>query len=104
LEETTGESDVQATDADVEPQDPPKAPAVTDASPSSDISHDATEPPALPKKPVDATPVKDALKGVDETVKKVTAGVERDDGAKDGTGVKNDAGTDAKPAPDSDDK
>jgi hypothetical protein len=104
LEETTGETDVQATDADVEPQDPPKAPAVTDVSPSSDISHDATEPPALPKKPVDATPFKDALKGVDETVKKVTAGVEKDDGAKDGTGVKNDAGTDAKPASDSDDK
>ena len=104
LEETTGETDVQATDADVEPQDPPKAPAVADASPSSDISHDATEPPALPKKPVDATPVKVAPKEVDTTVKKLTAGVEKDDGAKADAGAKNDAGTDAKPASDSDDK
>jgi hypothetical protein len=104
LEETTGEPDVVATGADAEPQDPTKAPAVTGASPANDISHDATEPAALPKKPVDATPVKDAPKEVDRTVKKVTAGVEKDDGAKDGTGVKNDAGTDAKPASDSDDK
>ncbi|HEV7419816.1 MAG TPA: hypothetical protein VGO30_08225 [Mycobacterium sp.] len=102
-EATTGEADVVATGADVEPQDPLKAPAVTDASPSSDISHDATEPAALPKKPVDATPVKVAPKEVDTTVKKVTAGVEKDAGAKDGIGA-NDAGADAKSASASDDK
>jgi hypothetical protein len=103
-DEATGEADVVTTGADAEPQDPLKAPAVTDVSLSSGISHDATEPAAPPKKPVDATSVKVAPKEVDTTVKKVTAGVEKDDGAKDGTGVKNDAGTDAKPASNSDDK
>jgi hypothetical protein len=94
---------VVAGGADAEPQNPSKVPAATGVSPSGDISHDATEPAALPKKPVDATPFKDALKGVDGTVKKVTAGVEKGAGVRD-AGVKNDAGADAKPASDSDDE
>jgi hypothetical protein len=103
VEETTDETDVKATGTDVEPQDLPKVPAVKDLSPSIDVSDDASEPAALPKKPVDATPAKDASK-VDETVKKVTAKVDKDDEAKDGAGVKNDPGADAKPASGSDDK
>lgn len=103
-DEATGETDVVATGADAEPQDPLKAPAVTDVSPSSDISRDVPEPAALSKKAVDATPVKGAPKEVDGTVEKVAAAVEKHDGVKDGTGVNNDAGTDAKPASDSDDK
>jgi hypothetical protein len=99
VEEAT---ELKATGADVEPQDLPKAPAVTDASRSIEISNDAAEP-AVPKKPVDATPTKDASQ-VDETVKKVTAKVNKDDEAKDGGVVKNDPGADAKPAAGSDDK
>lgn len=103
--EATGETAAEATDADVEPQDLPKAPAVTDASPSIDVSHNAAEPAAAPKKPVDATPAEDTPKGADETVKKVTAGVDKDDDSKkDGTGVKDGAGTDAKPASSSGDE
>ena len=94
VEETTGASDVVATGVDAEPQDPPKATAVTDPA----------EPAAVLKKPVDATPVKVAPKEADEPVKKVTAGVEKDDEAKADAGAKNDAGTDAKPASDSDDE
>jgi hypothetical protein len=100
-DEKTGAADVVATGVDAEPKDPPKAPAVTDA----------TDPAAVVKKPVDATPVKVAPKEADGTVKKVTAGVEKDAaGAKDGAGAKadagakKDAGTDAKPASDSDDE
>jgi hypothetical protein len=93
-EETTGATDVVATGVDAEPKDPPKAPAVTDA----------TDPAAVPKKPVDATPVKVAAKEADEPVKKVTAGVDKDDEAKADAGAKKDAGADTKPASDSDDK
>jgi hypothetical protein len=93
-DEKSGATDVVDTDVNAEPKDPPKAPAVTDA----------TEPAAVLKKPVDGTPVKVAPKEADEPVKKVTAGVEKDDEAKADAGAKNDAGTDAKPASDSDDK
>jgi hypothetical protein len=99
-DEKIGATDVVATGVDAEPKDPPKAPAVADA----------TDPAAVLKKPVDATPVKVAPKEDDEPVKKVTAGVEKDHeakagaGAKDGAGAKKDAGTDAKPASDSDDE
>jgi hypothetical protein len=62
-DEATGETDVVATGADAEPQDPLKAPAVTDVSPSSDISRDAPEPAALPKMAVDATLVKGCAEG-----------------------------------------
>jgi len=103
VEQTTDETEVKATGTDVEPQDLPKVPAVKDLSPSIDVSDDAAEPAALPKKLVEATPAKDASK-VDETVKKVTAKVDKDDEAKDGAGVKNDPGADAKPASGSDDK
>jgi hypothetical protein len=90
-------TDVKATGADVEPQDLPKAPAATDTSASVDVSHEAAEPATPPKKPVDATPVKDASK-VDDTATKVTTKVDKDDDAKGSTGVKKDAGADAKPA------
>jgi hypothetical protein len=90
--EKAGATDVVATSVDAEPQDPPKAPAAADA----------TDPAAVLKKRVDATPVKVAPKEADEPVKKVTAGVEKDDEAKADAGAKKDAGTDAKPASDSD--
>jgi hypothetical protein len=80
---------VVATGAEVEPQDTPKAPVATD------VSDDATEPADPPKKPVDTTPAKDEPKAVE----KVTAGAEKDAGAKDE--AKKDAGTDAKKGSDS---
>jgi len=87
-EESTGAVDVIDAAADAEPQDPPEAPT-TDSSSSSEISE-----------PVDATPAKD-----DETVKKETAGVEKDDAVKkDDAAAKDDAGTTAKPASDADDQ
>jgi hypothetical protein len=94
LTDTTGAvAEVVGADAEAETQHQPKAPA------AADVSDNATEPAAPPKKPVDTTPVKDAPKAADETVKKVTAGPEKDPGAKD------DAGTAAaKPASDSGDK
>ena len=84
-EESAGTVNVIEADTDPEPQDPPKAPA------SSDNSLDA--------EPVGATPDKD-----DETVKKETAGPEKDAEVKKDVGEKDDAGTAAKPAPDGDDK
>ncbi len=84
-EESAGTVNVIEADTDPEPQDPPKAPA------SSDNSLDA--------EPVGATPDKD-----DETVKKETAGPEKDAEVKKDAGEKDDAGTAAKPAPDGDDK
>ena len=84
-EESAGTVNVIEADADPEPRDPPKAPA------SSDNSLDA--------EPVGATPDKD-----DETVKKETAGPEKDAEVKRDVGEKDDVGTAAKPAPDGDDK
>jgi hypothetical protein len=91
--ETTGAvAEVLGADAEAETQVPPKAPV------AADVSGDATEPAAPPKNPVDTTPAKDAPKAADETVKKVTAGVDKDAGAKD------DAGSATKAASDSGDK
>jgi hypothetical protein len=91
--ETTGAvAEVLGADAEAETQVPPKPPA------AADVSGDATEPVAPPKNAVDTTPAKDAPKAADETVKKVTAGVDKDAGAKD------DAGSATKAASDSGDK
>ena len=90
-EESTGA--VEVLDADAEPED------VTEDPASSDDSHEETAP-ETPSEPVDATPPKD-----DETVKKETAGVEKDDAVKkDDAGEKDDAGNAAKPASDGDDQ
>ena len=79
-EEPTGATDPVGTGAEADPQDPPQAPADPDAAPPKDDSHDATAPATPPKKPVHAHPIKDALKNIEDTIKKVT-GVEKTGGA-----------------------
>jgi hypothetical protein len=94
-EESTGVVDAVGTGAEADPKDPSQAPADPDAAPPKDDSHDVTAPATPPKKPVHAHPIKDALKNIEDTIKKAT-GVEKSGGAeKNGVekgGVDNGAG------------
>jgi hypothetical protein len=81
-EAATVEADVVGAGAEAESQEPPKAPA------AGDVSEDATEPAAPPKK------------ADDDTVKKATPVAAKDAGAKDDA---KDSGTDPKPSSDSGD-
>jgi hypothetical protein len=78
-EESTGVVDTVGTGAEADPKDSPQAPTDSDAAPPKDDSH-GTAPASPPKKPVHAHPIKDALKNVEDTIKKVT-GVEKSGGA-----------------------
>jgi hypothetical protein len=79
-EDPTPATDPVGTGVEADPQDSPQAPADPDAAPPKDDSDDATAPATPPKKPVHAHPIKDALKNIEETTKKVT-GVEKTGGA-----------------------
>ncbi len=70
-EDPTGVVDPGAG-AEADPQDPPQAPADPDPAPPKDDSHDATAPASPQKKPVHANPIKDAIKNIENTIKKVT--------------------------------
>jgi hypothetical protein len=70
-------TDPVGTGVEAAPQDSPQAPADPDAAPPKD---DATAPATPPKKPVHAHPFKDALKNIEDTIKKDT-GVDKTDGA-----------------------
>ena len=89
-EEPTGVADPVGTGAEADPQDAPQAPADPDAAPPKDDSHDTTAPATPPKKPVRAHPIKDAIKNVEQTIKKAT-GAENSGGATK-SGVDNGAG------------
>ncbi|MGV0744982.1 hypothetical protein [Mycolicibacterium sp. XJ870] len=84
--------------------DEPKPIAESDVSPGLDAETDSVD---APKKPVRATPVKDAVKRVETTVKRLsdraTAGVKKDTKDKD-TENKRDGGADTKPASDAGDE
>jgi hypothetical protein len=92
--EPTGVVDPVGTGAEADPTDSPQAPAGTDAAPPKDDSHDATAPATPPKKPVHAHPIKDAIKNIEDTIKKVT-GVEKTGGAQKSGVEKNGADTGA---------
>lgn len=92
-EQTTGAADGKNLDA----------PPTTGATPASGITHDPTDPVDPPKKPVDTTPVKDVPKDLDQTVTKVTDGVEKSTPQKTDPPAKDDAGSSpAKPASNAD--
>jgi hypothetical protein len=97
----TGVVDPVGAGAEADPQDSPQAPADSDPAPPKDDSHDATAPATPPKKPVRAHPIKDAIKNIEKTIKKVT-GVEKsgaDNGAgaeKNGAAEKASSGADTK--------
>jgi hypothetical protein len=79
-EDPTGVVDPVGAGAEADPQDPPQAPVDPDPAPPKDDSHDTTAPATPPKKPVHAHPIKDAIKNIEDTIKKVT-GVEKPGGA-----------------------
>jgi hypothetical protein len=89
-EEPTGVVDPVGAGAQADPQDTPQAPADPDPAPAKDDSHGATAPATPTKKPVHAHPIKDAIKNIEDTVKKVT-GVEKSGGAQK-SGAENGAG------------
>ena len=93
-EDPTGVVDPVGAGAEADPQDPPQAPADPDPAPPKDDTHDTTAPATPPKKPVHAHPIKDAIKNIEDSIKKVT-GVGKTGGAQKSGAEKSGADTGA---------